>query len=492
MTTNAATTTKDITVERVGDKLIVPEHLSFVDAMAALQRRHEEENQDINVNHQFLMTPPEGALAFLKTLRELFGFVNPTSTPGFFGPKPPEFLAVDVGPGKTEMIPMGRLRLPGISGWIEPSYQFVEGNPRFMFHGIVKGKDKNAIQRIADRMRELVKEDSLYRGQAMRVKFPDLETATSIVDFFPKFMDVSKVDPSTLIYEDGIGELVDVTLFTPIEHTNECRRQNIPLKRGILLEGPYGVGKTLTATVTAKKCTENGWTFIYLEKVDELPQALEFARQYQPSVIFAEDIDQVLANPDKRDEAVNDILNSIDGIESKGVEVITVLTTNNVQNITQAMLRPGRIDTVVPVRAPDAQAAIRMVQLFAGARLAEGQDLTQVGVLLNGKIPAVIREVVERSKLSAVRRSAGTGSLQIVAADIEVAANGMFAHQKLLEPKPQDTRDESVRAADTLGTTLGDKVIDAVKLLVKAGTESASLPNGASAQSHQLSAGAAE
>ena len=290
----------------------------------------------------------------------------------------------------------------------------------------------------------------------------------------------------------AIGELVDVTLFTPIEHTNECRRQNIPLKRGILLEGPYGVGKTLTATVTAKKCTENGWTFIYLEKVDELPQALEFARQYQPSVIFAEDIDQVLANPDKRDEAVNDILNSIDGIESKGVEVITVLTTNNVQNITQAMLRPGRIDTVVPVRAPDAQAAIRMVQLFAGARLAEGQDLTQVGVLLNGKIPAVIREVVERSKLSAVRRSAGTGSLQIVAADIEVAANGMFAHQKLLEPKPQDTRDESVRAADTLGTTLGDKVIDAVKLLVKAGTESASLPNGASAQSHQLSAGAAE
>ena len=93
MTTNAATTTKDITVERVGDKLIVPEHLSFVDAMAALQRRHEEENQDINVNHQFLMTPPEGALAFLKTLRELFGFVNPTSTPGFFGPKPPEFSA---------------------------------------------------------------------------------------------------------------------------------------------------------------------------------------------------------------------------------------------------------------------------------------------------------------------------------------------------------------------------------------------------------------
>jgi transitional endoplasmic reticulum ATPase len=254
------------------------------------------------------------------------------------------------------------------------------------------------------------------------------------------------------------------------------------------------VGKTLTARVTAKKCTENGWTFIYLDDVADLKKALEFSRQYQPAVIFAEDIDQVLDDPNQRDSKVNEILNSIDGLESKSTEVITVLTTNNVANITQAMLRPGRLDTVVPVRAPDAQAAIRMVKLFAGERMAASEDLTEVGRLLDGKIPAVIREVVERSKLSAVRRSKETGTLNIVAADIEVAANGMFAHLELLKPKEVDTRDVQVRAAETLGVTLGGGIKEAVSLLVaSAGRDSTEtlLASGA-AQGRQLSAGAAE
>jgi transitional endoplasmic reticulum ATPase len=471
---NATAEKKDITVQRTGDVLIIPENIDYATAMQTLQRRHEEEMQDIQVKHDFLLTPPEGSIAFLKTLREIYGFVNPTSTPGFFGPKPPQFMAVEVGPGKTEMIPLGRLRLPNVTGWVEPSYEFVDGTPRFMFHGVVKGKDKNAIQAIADRMRELVKGDSLYRGHAVRVPFPSLDDATSLTDFFPRFMDVSGVDVDSLIFPENIGELVDVTLFTPIEHTAVCREQKIPLKRGILLEGPYGVGKTLTATVTAKKCTENGWTFIYLEDVSQLREALAFARQYQPAVIFAEDIDQVLKSPDGRDSGVNEILNSIDGLESKGVEVITVLTTNNVDNITQAMLRPGRLDTVVPVRAPDAKAAIRLVELFAGTRMEPNQDLTQVGDLLSGKIPAVIREVVERSKLSAVRRSKASGELKINARDIELAAIGMDEHLRLLTPKATDIRPDIVKAADALGT----KIADALRPALPASTNGKS-SNGA-------------
>jgi SpoVK/Ycf46/Vps4 family AAA+-type ATPase len=66
----------------------------------------------------------------------------------------------------------------------------------------------------------------------------------------------------------------------------------VPLKRGVLLEGPYGTGKTLTAFVTAKKCVENGWTFIMLDRVAALKEALTFARMYAPAVVFAEDIDR--------------------------------------------------------------------------------------------------------------------------------------------------------------------------------------------------------
>ena len=72
---------------------------------------------------------------------------------------------------------------------------------------------------------------------------------------------------------------------------------------------------------------------------------------------------------------MDEILNVIDGIESKGTEIITVLTTNNLGNITSAMLRPGRLDAIVSVRAPDAKAAQQLVRLYAGTLLAADDDL---------------------------------------------------------------------------------------------------------------------
>src|SRR5262249_9702485 len=112
--------------------------------------------------------------------------------------------------------------------------------------------------------------------------------------------------------------------------------------------------KTLTAYVTAKKSSSNNWTFIYLDRVAGLHEAFRFAKQYAPSVIFAEDIDRAV-NGDDRTTDIDDVLNTIDGIESKGGEIITILTTNHVDQINRAMLRPGRLDAVISIQAPDAE-----------------------------------------------------------------------------------------------------------------------------------------
>jgi transitional endoplasmic reticulum ATPase len=450
---NKVTTVVDVDVVRFGEKIVVPEGLDLKSAIGALTRKAAEEDQDLAISHDFNLTPPEGAIAFLRTLTEMFGFVSPKETPSFFGPQPPTFVTIETGPDKTESVPWGRMQIPGISGYLQPSINWVDGAPRFRLTGTVKGKNKAMVQKIADNIRK--RTDSLYRGKAIYATFPEPGTTDSIDDYFPKFMRLPNIDESDLIFSTEIQDLIATALFTPIEHSQVCRDNNISLKRGVLLEGPYGTGKTLTATVTARKCVANGWTFIYLRDVKQLPQAINFSKAYTPAVIFAEDIDQVLANPDHRDEEVNGILNSIDGIDSKGVEIITVLTTNNVDKITTAMLRPGRLDTVVPVRPPDAEAAIRLVKLFAGDQIAADQDFTEVGASLKGCIPAMIQEVVERSKLGAVRRAARGGILEITAHDVEVAALSMIAHMRLLEPKVPDTRSDRERAAEILGERLG-------------------------------------
>lgn len=468
---------RDVDVDRQGGKIIVPEGMDYNVAIAALKRRAAEEEQDINVNHDFDFTPPEGAIALLRTLKELYNFVSALSNPGFFGPRPPVFMSIETGVGTTESVPWGNMAIPGVTGYVTTSIYWVDGTPRFRLSGVVRGKDKAAVQKIADHMRQ--RTDSLYRGKAIRAAFPEQDDNTTLEDFFPKFMELPKLGIQDLIFSDEIQDLIDTALFTPIEHAQACRDNGISLKRGILLEGPFGVGKTLTATVTARKCVENGWTFIYLKTVEDLPRAIHFAKGYQPAVIFAEDIDQVLSDPDQRDEQVNEILNSSDGIDTKGLEIITVLTTNNVDKITTAMLRPGRLDTIVQVRAPDANAAIRLVKLFAGDQLAADQDFTQVGELLAGCIPAMIQEAVKRSKLGAVRRAARGGKLEITARDVEIAAISMVAHMKLLEVEKPDTRSDAERAAGIYGNSLGEALAKVVET-VQAGVPAASktVPNG--------------
>jgi transitional endoplasmic reticulum ATPase len=318
----------------------------------------------------------------------------------------------------------------------------------------VRQKSKPAVKALADLTRKLVRETSIYKGKALRMYFPDYtqENFDPSTDM-PKFIDLRSVNPKALIFGQAVQDQIDVSLLTPIRKTAIARAQRIPLKRGILLHGPWGVGKTLTAYVTAAICLEHGWTFIYLNEVEQLARAIPFARQYQPAVIFAEDLDRVA---ETRDDVLNELLNTIDGVDSKSSEVMVVLTTNNLGHIDASMLRPGRLDAIIEVSPPDAEAAIRLVRLYAGPLIPEQANLYNVGLALDGKIPAVIREVVERSKLSAINRmSDADEQVELNATDLLIAARGMNEHLALLKPVVADTRSQMEKAAVVFAESLG-------------------------------------
>jgi SpoVK/Ycf46/Vps4 family AAA+-type ATPase len=155
------------------------------------------------------------------------------------------------------------------------------------------------------------------------------------------------------------------------------------------------------------------------------------------------------------------------------IEVITVLTTNHVERITLAMLRPGRLDTVVSVRAPDAEAALRLVKMYAGDILDPSCDFNQsnVGDSLAGQIPALIREVVERSKLAALRRSGD--QLLLTPNDIEVTALSMKNHMNLLKnPEPDERSTEELAAA-----TIANGLIRSAEIRAQASSETHSFVN---------------
>jgi transitional endoplasmic reticulum ATPase len=169
--------------------------------------------------------------------------------------------------------------------------------------------------------------------------------------------------------------------------------------------------------------------FVGVPRADELSDAIEFAKQYQSPacVVFCEDVDRVTQG--ERSTAMDDILNIIDGIDTKRAHIITVLTSNAMETINPAMLRPGRLDAVIEVTAPDAEAIGRLIRMYGGDSVDKDADFTRIGELLAGNIPAVVEEVVRRSKLAQLALTPPGQKLGIISEQALISSAQTMAHQ---------------------------------------------------------------
>lgn len=439
------TTVNNVTVAHEGTQIILPmvngQPMSYDEAIEWMSRKKEEDERTVAIHNVLSCSPMDGAVALQKAISRTYGWSEGVPTPGFFGDRPPAMIRVETSSTSSVQVPWGRIEIPGIEGYLATGLQ-AEPQPAFVIGGQVKRKHARAVNELVDLTRQILKEDSIYKGKAVKVTFDYIdEDGDQCRDYdpiqdSPKFLDLGKVSDNDLIFGEKVLKDIDIGLFTPIEHTEACRRFGVPLKRGILLYGPYGTGKTMTAYVAALKAQRNGWTFVYLDQTRDLKMGLQFAAQYAPCVIFAEDIDRAVSGD--RSVEMDDILNTLDGVDTKGAEIITVLTTNHIEDINPAMLRMGRLDTVVEVSPPDAAAAQRLVKLYARGLLAEDVDLNRIGKLLDGRIPAFIREVTERAKIAAIARTGGKDIRgNVLEDDLINAATAMEPHAKLLEPRDE-------------------------------------------------------
>lgn len=423
-------------IVRHGEKLILPEGMKLPDAVKVLQRRLVEEEMVMAFDQVFDTFIWDGCYALMQALDKRYGWFEQAATPGFFGDTPPALIGVEIEAGKSIQVPWGRFHIPPVpktDGYLSTSYARKDDKFVFRLSGQMKKKYADEFHALCDLIRQTLQTSSLYKGKAVSIKFRDKDGEPLPMPE-PKFLKLQPIPDESMVFSKSVEASIQANLFAPIEYTKQAKELGIPLKRGALLAGDYGVGKTLVAFATAGKAVANGWTFIYCQQASEFPDVVQFAQQYSPAVVFCEDIDRVVQG--ERTEEVDKILNVVDGIDSKKTEVMVVLTTNNVEKIQQAMLRPGRLDAVIHVEKPDAEAVTRLVKLYAGELIPEGEDLRDVGKLLSGQIPAVIRECVERSKLAALSIAKGDlVGLMITAKALIISAETMKMQLDLLQEK---------------------------------------------------------
>ncbi|GAA0027243.1 MULTISPECIES: AAA family ATPase [Bradyrhizobium] len=208
--------------------------------------------------------------------------------------------------------------------------------------------------------------------------------------------------------------------------------------RGICLHSPPGFGKSWFARVLAQGCgvplvsTSAGSWFAngpgFLDSVVKecrKSHALAVAMAAPVSIWHIDEVDAAVperANMSDRAQEwwnvlVSDILNIVDSaLAARDAKLVVIGSCNNINRVDSALLRPGRLEKVVALDPPDAAGITNILAFHLQGELA-GEDLAEVGAVMEGSTPAEVMHMVRTARRAA--RYAGRG---LAIADLVYAA----------------------------------------------------------------------
>lgn len=192
-------------------------------------------------------------------------------------------------------------------------------------------------------------------------------------------IDVPRVLWSDIGGQHMIKQQLKEAVEWPLRHPEAFVRMGIRPPKGVLLYGPPGCSKTLTAKALA---TESSMNFIAIKGpelfskwVGESEKAVQSifrkARAAAPTVVFFDEIDAIASQrgggdggggSQVADRVLSQLLTELDGIEPLK-QVLVVAATNRPDLIDSALMRPGRIDRVLYVGPPDRQARMEILTI---------------------------------------------------------------------------------------------------------------------------------
>ena len=432
-----------------GVKIGLPKGMTYGKAKKVLTRLEEEAETLTHFSRDFKYRPDDGAYAALQCIKARWGMALGKVQYSFFGVTPAQKKTIKIGVNETMQIPWGLLEVPIFEG-LELYLDAVRDRDYgviFRIHGQGPRKYQDEIEGFFDDVQEYLETKSIYRGRAI------------IGSDDPDFLDLSTFDPSKIVFSDEVTASLKGLILGPIQHTDAMRRENIPLKRAVLLEGPYGTGKTSIGQLVAQVATDNNWTFISAKPGrDKVEDVLRTARLYQPAVVFIEDIDGEgsVGDPDQ----VTKLLEAFDGITSKGGELQVIMTTNHLDRIHKGMLRPGRLDAVLHIGALDRNGIERLIRAVVDpAKLEASTNFDAVAAAMDGFLPAFVKESLTRAVMFAINRADGQRTYSIGTEDLVDAAHSLRPQLEALEGANEGER------RPTLDLAVTNVVKSAVKAL---------------------------
>lgn len=237
----------------------------------------------------------------------------------------------------------------------------------------------------------------------------------------------------------NVGHLTDDS-----QNPERMKRVGASPKKGLLLYGPPGCSKTLSAQAMA---TEVGFNFFAVKGaellnmyVGESERAVRDvfarARAASPSIIFFDEIESIGSKRSGRNNGVNvltTLLNEMDGIETlKGVTVLAA--TNQPQALDLALLRPGRFDKLLYVAPPDLEGRKEILRVRQRTMdMADDVDISRLAELTDGYSGAELVGICQTACDDVMEKCEKTGEeLQV---HMEDFLNAIQLVRKQITPK---------------------------------------------------------
>lgn len=275
------------------------------------------------------------------------------------------------------------------------------GQPQAVLQ-IVSTQEGRAAEIAAD-VRALILQHNVFRRQVLSFGNEVFGHGESILNFHER----RQMSAGDLILPDETLAGIERQVVGVARHRAALRSAGQHLKRGLLLYGPPGVGKTHTVRYLISKLSDLTIIQVTGQSLEAIGQACAIARTLEPSMVVVEDVDLIAEDrgmyPGEH-PLLFQLLNEMDGLAEEA-DVVFLLTTNRADLLEPALAsRPGRVDQAVEIGLPDDAARRRLFHLYRAGLEIDESGLDEVLQQTAGVTASFIKELIRRAAVWAAER----------------------------------------------------------------------------------------